>query len=295
MATMIRLALLVVALFAVLQPSVAVTTHVVGNSTGWVVPPQGPIFYAVWSAQQKFILGDILFFNFTTGDQDVARVTGEDFLTCNSTNPISLIKTGPANFSLNSTGQYYFIGTLNTHCLQGQKLAINVTTSPAPTPIPAPRTVPENFTVGDRLGWIVPPLGEIFYLTWTYNKSFIVGDILVFNFRNGSNDVAVVTKDAYNSCNTSTNLAVYNNSPAAITLMTTGEHYFTSTYNYSCEFGQKLAINVTGTGSGTGSTPSSPGFPSSGPTAAPPSVGAAPSRISSTNLLIVFTIAMAVF
>lgn len=118
----------------------------------------------------------------------------------------------------------------------------------------------------------------------------------MFNFHNGSDDVAVVTKDAYNSCNTSTSLAVYNNSPAAITLKTTGEHYFTSTYNYHCELGQKLAINVTGTGSGSPS--SSPGSPSSGtpgPTAAPPPVGAAPARISSSYLLIVFTIAMAVF
>lgn len=99
-------------------------------------------------------------------------------MTCNSTNPISLEKTGPANFSLNSTGEYYFIGTLDRHCLQGQKLAINVTTSPGPTPSPTPRTVPENYTVGDRLGWIVPPLGEIAYISWAYNKTFIVGDTL---------------------------------------------------------------------------------------------------------------------
>jgi hypothetical protein len=117
-------------------------------------------------------------FNFTTGEQDVARVTEQAFLTCNSTNPISLVKTGPANFTLNSTGAYYFIGTLDNNCLNGQKLAINVTTSPGPIPIPTPRTVPENFTVGERLGWIVPPLGEITYLTWAYNKTFIIGDTL---------------------------------------------------------------------------------------------------------------------
>ncbi|XP_059433125.1 blue copper protein-like [Corylus avellana] len=294
---MMRLAILVVALFAGLQSTVAVTTHVVGDTRGWVVPAEGPIFYVAWSARQTFILGDILYFNFTTGAEDVARVTAEAFLTCNSTNPISLVKTGPANFSLNSTGEYYFIGTLDRHCLQGQKLAINVTTSPGPTPSPTSRTVPENYTVGDRMGWIVPPLGEIAYITWAYDKTFIVGDSLVFNFFNGSDDVAVVTKDVYNSCNTSTSLAVYNNSPAAITLKTTGEHYFTSTYNYHCEFGQKLAINVTG--SSTGSPPSTPGSPSSGaaagPNAALPPVSAAPSRIPTSYLLILFPIAMAVF
>lgn len=118
-------------------------------------------------------------FNFTTGEQDVARVSKEAFFTCNSTDPIALYKDGPANITLNSTGEYFFIGTLDNHCVLGQRLALNVTASPGPPPSPAaPRTKPENYTVGDRLGWLVPPLGEIAYLTWAYNKTFIVGDTL---------------------------------------------------------------------------------------------------------------------
>lgn len=118
-------------------------------------------------------------FNFTTGEQDVARVSKEAFFTCNSTDPIALYKDGPANITLNSTGEYFFIGTLDNHCVLGQRLALNVTASPGPPPsAAAPRTKPENYTVGDRLGWLVPPLGEIAYLTWAYNKTFIVGDTL---------------------------------------------------------------------------------------------------------------------
>jgi len=299
MAKIIRLAILAVALFAFLQTTVAVTTHVVGDSTGWTVPPNNDLtFYAVWAAKQTFILGDILLFNFTTGQEDVARVTKEAFLICNSTNPISLITAGPANYSLNSTGEYYFIGTLNNNCAQGQRLAINVTASPGPTASPVPRTIPENYTVGGNMGWIVPPLGEIAYITWAYNKTFIVGDTLVFNFLNGSDDVASVTKEAYNSCNLSTSLALYNNSPAYITLKTTGEYFFTSTYQYHCALGQKLAINVTG--SGTAYPPSSSAHSPSGshgPTASPPSgsTSAAPSRISGGYLFGLLTIAMAVF
>lgn len=61
MAKIIRLAILAVALFAFLQTTVAVTTHVVGDSTGWTVPPNNDLpFYAVWAAKQTFILGDIL-------------------------------------------------------------------------------------------------------------------------------------------------------------------------------------------------------------------------------------------
>ena len=139
---------------------------------------------STWDFFLTTMIFDVLsVFNFTTGQEDVARVTKEAFLICNSTNPISLITAGPANYSLNSTGEYYFIGTLNNNCALGQRLAINVTTSPGPTASPVPRTIPENYTVGDKMGWIVPPLGEIAYITWAYNKTFIVGDTLGTDFK----------------------------------------------------------------------------------------------------------------
>lgn len=127
-------------------------------------------------------------FNFTTGDQDVARVTKEAFEACNSTSPIFLEKTGPFNYTLDSAGEYYFIGTMDRHCVLGQKLAINVT-APGPESSPSPSSPPEapapvtprspvTYTVGDGLGWEVPPGGEAAYATWARNKVFMVGDIL---------------------------------------------------------------------------------------------------------------------
>lgn len=67
----------------------------------------------------------------------------------------------------------------------------------------------------------------------------------VFNFENGTQDVAEVTKSAYKSCDTSDPIRVITTSPARITLTSTGEHFFTSTYSQHCSLGQKLAINVT--------------------------------------------------
>ncbi|KAA8523005.1 hypothetical protein F0562_009428 [Nyssa sinensis] len=270
MATRLGLAVVIlVVLAALLQTTVAQKTHVVGDNLGWLVPPGGPVAYTTWAAMQTFTVGDILVFNFTTGNQDVARVlTKEAFDTCNSTSPMWLETTGPANFTLSSVGEYYFICTMDRHCPLGQKLAINVTGSsgPAPPPVPAPPRAPVTYVVGDKLGWLVPPGGAIAYATWASNKTFIVGDTLVFDFVNGTQDVAVVTKSAYKTCDTNNTITVLTNSPAKITLTTTGEHYFTCTYPRHCTLGQQLAINVTA--SSTATPPSSSTTPPTGTTTA---------------------------
>ncbi|XAR66880.1 hypothetical protein NMG60_11013249 [Bertholletia excelsa] len=261
MAKSLTLAVVVALVAALLHATSAQEVHVVGDSLGWIVPPGGSVAYRVWADTQTFTAGDILLFNFTTGNQDVARVSKEAFDSCNATNPIWISTTGPVNFTLTYGGAYYFIGTMDKHCSLGQKLAINVTgasgptTSPAPvTPAPASPRAPVTYVVGGDLGWIVPPGGSIAYATWAYGKTFMVGDTLVFKFTNGTQDVAVVTKSAYDSCDTSTTITILTTSPAKVSLTTTGEHYFTSTYSKHCDLGQKLAINVVGT-SGTSSAP----------------------------------------
>ncbi|XP_059637921.1 blue copper protein-like [Cornus florida] len=281
MATKMSLAIMLVLAAALLHTTVAQTTHVVGDSLGWIVPPGGPIAYSTWADMYTFTVGDILVFNFTTGQQDVARVSKEQFSTCNSTNPIWHETTGPANITLTSAGEYYFIGTMDTHCYLGQKLAINVTgtsgptASPAPpppppaTPAPASPRAPVTYVVGDDLGWIVPPGGSVAYAAWAYNKTFIVGDTLEFNFKNGTQDVAVVTKAAYATCNTTNTTTVLTTSPARFTLTAAGEYYFTSTYSRHCEWGQQLAINVIASSSATPPSHSPPPPPAT-PVPAPP-------------------------
>lgn len=128
-------------------------------------------------------------FNFTNGEQDVAQVTKEAFLKCNTTSPISVKKTNPANFTLDGAGDYYFTSTLDGHCVMGQKLAVHVSgsgPSPGPSVWPWPKPKPRgpfNYTVGGALGWIVPPGGEIYYASWTRKKTFIMGDALGKNLK----------------------------------------------------------------------------------------------------------------
>lgn len=279
-------------------------TYVVGDQFGWIVPLGGELAYSAWAYGKTFYVGDTLEFNFTTGEQDVALVTKEAFETCNLNTQITLITAGPAYFKLNVTGSYYFIGTKDKHCELGQKLAINVTANPggpsaSPTPVPAPTPRgPVIYIVGDKLGWFVP--GQYAYSDWAYGKTFVVGDTLVFNFINGTQDVAVVTKAAFDNCTTNNTVAVFTNSPVNIILNTTGEHYFTSTYDRHCELGQKLAINVTAKSTGTAISPSSPTTPSSlAPSAysptAPGPYNSAPSMINGSGYFVSFLLVALAF
>ncbi|KAM1700920.1 hypothetical protein TB2_025669 [Malus domestica] len=277
-----------------MSSAAAATNYQVGDGLSWVVPPGGAAAYATWAANKTFVVGDTLVFTFTSGSHDVAEVTKPAFDACNVTSPITLQSAGPTNITLSSSGEHYYICTFAGHCSAGQKLSINVNGASSPAPAPAPSTTPPpppppsppasvpaptpsstrapvTWTVGNNSGWTVLPPGS--YQTWAANKTFLVGDTLVFNYLNGTHDVAEVTKANYNSCNTSNTLALFTNPPTRITLNTTGENFFICTFTGHCVGGQKLAINVT-SGSTTATPPSS--------TATPPSSSATPPGSSAT-------------
>ncbi|KAI3724968.1 hypothetical protein L1987_64737 [Smallanthus sonchifolius] len=108
------------------QSTVAQTRHVVGDALGWTIIPGGAGAYTDWASQQTFTVGDILVFNFTNGQHDVAEVVAANYEPCNSTRPISLVTTGPASLTLTTAGAHYYICTFPSHCQIGQKLTINV-------------------------------------------------------------------------------------------------------------------------------------------------------------------------
>ncbi|PWA47605.1 cupredoxin [Artemisia annua] len=114
--------------------SMAQTTHVVGDALGWTIPPGGAAAYTTWASQQTFTIGDILVFNFTNGQHDVAEVTEAAYGPCTSTNPISLNTTSPTSLTLTTPGAHYYICTFTSHCQIGQKLTINVSASSTATP-----------------------------------------------------------------------------------------------------------------------------------------------------------------
>ncbi|KAM7480342.1 hypothetical protein LguiA_028555 [Lonicera macranthoides] len=80
-------------------------------------------------------------FNLATNQHDVQQVQQDSFDACTLTNPIgNSITNSPANITLNFVGDYYYTCTLGRHCQAGQKLAINVSSTPATSPPPSTTT-----------------------------------------------------------------------------------------------------------------------------------------------------------
>ncbi|KAL6274850.1 hypothetical protein ACE6H2_025542 [Prunus campanulata] len=106
----------------------------------------------------------------------------------------------------------------------------------------------DNYTVGDGLGWSIPPLGSVAYKTWADKKSFQIGDTIVFNWT-GSHTVAEVSEANYGNCTKSNPLALYDSSPVPITLTSNLTRYFICTVDDHCSgLGQKVTIKIGGDG-----------------------------------------------
>lgn len=69
--------------------------------------------------------------------------------------------------------------------------------------------------------------------------------VVVFNFKTGQQDVARVTREAYEMCDPQNSIELKTTGPTNFRLGTAGEYYFIGTKGRACSLGQKLAINVT--------------------------------------------------
>ncbi|KAL5538985.1 hypothetical protein UlMin_045521 [Ulmus minor] len=103
---------------------VASVTYEVGDSTGWTIPSSTD-FYSEWAESKTFHVGDELSFNWS-GSHDVAEVSEREYENCTKT---SNVFGSPLTINLTSTGNHYFICTVDTHCERGQKLAVDVSYS----------------------------------------------------------------------------------------------------------------------------------------------------------------------
>ncbi|KAB5514675.1 hypothetical protein DKX38_028581 [Salix brachista] len=139
-----------------------------------------------------------------------------------------------------------------------------------------------TYTVGNTTGWIIPQTDPALYSTWAANKTFKVGDILVFNFGSNSHDVATVTKENYDACNITSPLSLLSTPPVIITINASGEHYYFCSFPGHCSAGQKLMINVSDASSSPAPQPSATPAPQpSTPPSSSPSPASTPAPATS--------------
>ncbi|XP_011074212.1 blue copper protein [Sesamum indicum] len=109
------------------------------------------------------------------------------------------------------------------------------------------------YTVGDSSGWAMG--GD--YGSWATDKTFAVGDTLVFNYAPG-HTVDEVSANDYKTCTTGNSLSSDSSGATSITLKSAGSHYFICGVPGHCSGGMKLAITVAAAASSGGSTGASP-------------------------------------
>ncbi|XP_009364011.1 mavicyanin-like [Pyrus x bretschneideri] len=136
-------AFVVITATALITQRAEAETHTVGDATGWTNIVDSDT-YSSWAAKHTFKVGDTLVFQFTTGRHDVATLTKKAYDECSNTDILGVLNQGPASYSLNETGDYYFICAFPGHCSEGQKLSIKVTASRAAAPLPSDSKVPAS-------------------------------------------------------------------------------------------------------------------------------------------------------
>ncbi|KAL3535880.1 hypothetical protein ACH5RR_004341 [Cinchona calisaya] len=102
----------------------------------------------------------------------------------------------------------------------------------------------ETHTVGNDIGWNVPPGGSIAYRTWADTRDFGIGDTVVFQWSN-THDVAQVSQTEYDNCAATNPIGgIHTTSPYNFTINSTDPYYFMCSVSNHCSLGQKVKIQV---------------------------------------------------
>ncbi|KAM5580380.1 early nodulin-like protein 1 [Rosa sericea] len=106
------------------------------------------------------------------------------------------------------------------------------------------RTEAERYRVGGDLGWTIPPGGAATYASWASKHTFKADkDTLVFDFKAGENDLTIVTKENFDTCNTKDPLYQFKSPGVLVGASMSGTFYFTCSFAGHCAKGQKVAIH----------------------------------------------------
>ncbi|XP_078165245.1 early nodulin-like protein 13 [Carex rostrata] len=147
-----------------------------------------------------------------------------------------------------------------------------------------------DFYVGDRHGWFPNPSEPFNH--WAVRNRFQVKDKLVFNYDNESDSVLLVSKEQYDTCNTTDSYLKLEGGQSTYAFSRSGPFYFISGNSTRCkDHGEKLIVIVmTVRGKDRVSPPLSshpifppPPFTVTSPSPAPENAGESPSISPSEN------------
>ncbi|KAK2445383.1 blue copper protein [Trifolium repens] len=131
-------------------------------------------------------------------------------------------------------------------------------------------------TVGDTTGWAI----GADYSTWASDKTFAVGDSLVFNYGAG-HTVDEVKESDYKSCTTGNSISTDSSGATTIPLKKAGKHYFICSVPGHCTGGMKLSVKVKASSAASAAPSATPGKAS--PSDGTPAATATPTTPSTTT------------
>ncbi|TKV92279.1 hypothetical protein SEVIR_9G154100v4 [Setaria viridis] len=107
--------------------------------------------------------------------------------------------------------------------------------------VPPPALAADHVVGGS--GWCIPPSAGL-YRAWADNRTFFVGDTLVFRFETGFHDVVQVGRREYEECTADDPYQIFRAGPAAVPLDSTGVRYYVCTVGNYCSLGVRLYVTV---------------------------------------------------
>ncbi|XP_068647943.1 early nodulin-like protein 13 [Aristolochia californica] len=103
----------------------------------------------------------------------------------------------------------------------------------------------KDFLVGGKAdGWKVPSSSSETLNTWAEANRFNIGDSLVWKIDDEKDSVLQVTREDYQSCNTSNPIASHKDSEVKIKLDRSGPLFFISGLKVNCDKGEKMIVVV---------------------------------------------------
>lgn len=100
-----------------------VTHHIVGDDRGW--DPSSDV--AAWAAPQNFLIGDSLWFTYSSAVENVVELRSKDeYEACDLSNPIRMYNDGLSKVPLRGEGIRYFASGNAESCKKGLKIPVQV-------------------------------------------------------------------------------------------------------------------------------------------------------------------------